>query len=131
MKQGWQGLINHAKLGDGAEKLPDTFVQFWISLQEQFQRGRCVQQAQRALLARLTAWEKGNDTLAIPGYARPPKRLLTTGLAGWVELQEPLPAYPGPLPTRIAAAGTKSGQQPAAQRAGEPGGDRSRPVFLL
>ena len=81
---GWQGLVNGSRDKVIASKLPPAFVQFWLGLVESYQRDQTGKAAHRALLTRLTAWERGDDTLAIPGYARPPKRTALTGIPeGW------------------------------------------------
>ena len=80
----WRLLINRAKYAPVTRKLPGSFVDFWKELLGTFQRDQTGRSAHDALLARLRAWEAGDETQRIPGYRIPPPRDTFTGVpAGW------------------------------------------------
>lgn len=84
--QGRMGLVNRNK----AKPLtvfatPAAFREEWKKRQLQAQRGTSMKGLWKALLRQLEAWERGDNSQAIPGYASPPKRDRRTGLPpGWI-----------------------------------------------
>ena len=109
----WRALINRAKFkkpehGGG---LPPLFVDWWKGLVEEHQRNGTVKTAHGALRRRLDAWEAGDESKAIPGFPRPPKRRRGSMPRGMSYKNLNSPRY---LPTAIEKAARRQGSRSVA-----------------